>query len=358
MKTGILLLLLAAAAPAADPQARNIILFLGDAAGLPTIHAASLYAGKPRQFFIHKMPHIALMDTSAAQQWVTDSAAGMTAIVTGRKTQNGVLSQSDTAVRGVKDGAPLKTILEYAEEHGLSTGAVSNSDMDSATPAACYAHVNDRRKRGEIFAEALSPRFGDGVDVIIGPGRAMILEATAKLGLDLVQALPAKNLPLYDSLNAVPRVARRAVVLFPNDAFDLAAATGKAIEILSRNAKGYFLMVESDTHTDDLVRGLKHMAELDQIIRQTAQRTKSDETLILFTADHSFGTRLRSGRRDEPLLPPTGDVKLGKNVLVDGGHTGEPVVVAAQGPGAQHVRGFIDNTDIFRIMMAAYGWKE
>ena len=73
------------------------------------------------------MPYVALVETSSASEWVTDSAAAMTAMVTGHKTHNGVLSQSDTAVRGVKDGEALKTILEHAEERGLSTGVVSNS---------------------------------------------------------------------------------------------------------------------------------------------------------------------------------------------------------------------------------------
>ena len=101
------------------PRAKNVILFLGDAGGIPTLHAASLYAyGEPRGLYIHRMPHVALAETSAASQWVTDSAAAMTAIVTGHKTHNGVLAQSDKAVRGRQDGAPLKTILEYAEEQG------------------------------------------------------------------------------------------------------------------------------------------------------------------------------------------------------------------------------------------------
>jgi alkaline phosphatase len=65
----------------------------------------------------------------------------MTAIVTGQKTHNGVISQSTAAERGIRDGEPLKMILEYAEERGLSTGVVSNSSMADATPAACYAHA-------------------------------------------------------------------------------------------------------------------------------------------------------------------------------------------------------------------------
>ena len=252
----VLFLLLIVTAFGAERRAKNIILFLGDAGGIPTLNAASNYGyNQPRKLFVQNMPHIALSETSSASDWVSDSAAGMTAIVTGNKTHNGVIAQSDAAVRGRKDGEPLKTILEYAEERGLSTGVVSNSSVASATPAACYAHVNDRRKIGEIFAQALSPRFGDGVDVIIGPGRAQILKATQALELDIMAALPAKGYKLCDSLDAIPRDARRVVALFDNDDFDLGVATQRAIEILSRNPKGFFLMVESDLHTDNMVRG-------------------------------------------------------------------------------------------------------
>jgi alkaline phosphatase len=149
--------------PSHETPARNVILFLGDAGGIPTLSAASIHAyNEPRRLFIHSMAHIALAETSSASQWVTDSAAGMTAIVTGRKTHNGVVAQSEAAVRGETDGEALKTILEYAEERGLSTGVVSNSSVLSATPAACYAHVNDRKRLAEIFVYLVKPRFGDG----------------------------------------------------------------------------------------------------------------------------------------------------------------------------------------------------
>ena len=349
---------------AAQGRAKNVILFLGDAGGIPTVNAASIYGySKPHQLFLQKMPHIALSETSSASQWVTDSAAGMTAIVTGHKTHNGVISQSDAAVRRVKDGTPLKTILEYAEEQGLSTGVVSNSSAASATPAACYAHVNDRRKEGEIFAQILEPRFGDGIDLILGAGQSRILDEMRKLGLDLEVAIKGKGYTFAKSLESVPSDARRIVVLFDSGNFDLGAATQRAIDILSRNPKGFFLMVESDVHTDNVIRGLERVVTFDRIIQQTAERMKSD-TLILFTADHSFDLRIHNGKKSEPLITasekvtPTDDVASIRfaNVRRDDDHTGEEVLVAAQGPGAQRVRGFLSNTDLFHIMMAAYGW--
>jgi alkaline phosphatase len=106
--------------------------------------------------------------------------------------------------------------------------------------------------------------------------------------------------------------------------------------------------------------------------------------LVIFTADHSFDLRVRAGNKGEPLLPPAPSAvptpvnghsaapvdeeakarKLAEekaaaekaNVRVFDGHTGEQVLVAAQGPGSARVRGFIQNTDVFRIMMAAFGW--
>ncbi len=367
MKRSIaLLLILTAPILTAERHARNIILFLGDAGGIPTINAASIHGyNQPRRLFIQNMPHIGLSETSTASEWVTDSAAGMTAIVTGRKTHNGVISQSDSAVRGQKDGEPLKTILEYAEEKGLSTGVVSNSAAASATPAACFAHANDRKKIGQIFAEVLSPRFGDGIDVIIGAGRTEILTATKALGVDIASAFPGKGYQLYDSLSAIAPDARRPVVLFDHGDFDLGEATQAAIRILSRNPRGFFLMVESDLHTDNLVQGLDRAVDFDRVIRETATR-HSDNTLILFTADHSYDLRVHDGNKGKPLLNSSEkqlktseaeSLRL-ENVRRDDDHTAEEVLVAAQGPGAERVRGLLSNTDLFHIMLAAWGWKD
>jgi alkaline phosphatase len=349
---------------AADPPARNIVLFLGDAGGIPTLNAASIHAHQaPQKLFVHRMPHIALAETSSASEWVTDSAAGMTAVVTGQKTHNGVLAQSAAAVRRKKDGEPLKTILEYAEERGLSTGVVSNSSVLSATPAALYAHVNDRKMDPEIFRQLLKPRFGDGVDVVIGAGRSAVLEAAKLSGLDAKAAIEKAGLGYYDTLDSIPPNARRAVVLFGSK-FDLEQATRAAIDVLSRNPRGFFLMVESDLHTEELLRGFDHTIQLDRAMRYAAGLLKGD-TLILFTADHSYDFRITDGSKTKPLLPPDlatdfGDDKDSirlESVRRDDDHTGEEVLVAAQGPGAERVRGFLSNTDLFRIMMDAFGWK-
>jgi alkaline phosphatase len=353
--------------PQAPPRAKAIILFLADAGGLSTINAASLHGfGEPRRLFVQRMPHIGLSETSSASQNVTDSAAGMTAIVTGQKTHNGVLSQSTSTVRGKQDGAPLKTILDYAEERGLSTGVISNDAVTGATPAALYAKVNDRGKTAEIFQQAFTPRYGDGVDVLIGAGRDAVAKALNTAGLDLETLGRDNGRPVLASVSEIPPRATRAIVVHANADFDLDEAVRAAHRILSRNPRGYFLMVESDTHTDQLRQGLDRMVEFNRVIERTAALVRRD-TLLLFTADHSFDLRIRGGLRGNALLEGLEEAEAKAKaekrrdiripaLRMDNGHTGEEVLAAAQGPGAERVRGFMSNTDLFGAMMRAYGW--
>ena len=146
--------------------------------------------------------------------------------------------------------------------------------------------------------------------------------------------------------------------------FDLQTAMDRTIRMLSRNPRGYFLMVEWDTHTDRIRRGLDNLVTLDRAIERTAN-TVGPDTLLLFTADHSFDLRLRGGTLGGEFLEgleaaeaesPKGPVRI-PTLRMDNGHTGEEVLAAAQGPGAERVRGYMPNTDLFRVMMAAYGWE-
>lgn len=346
----------ASLAQAADGRARNVILFLGDAGGVSTLTAAGIYAhDKPQGLFIHGMPHVALSDTSALDAWVTDSAAGMTAIVTGRKTNNGMLSQ-------LPDGQVLKTILEYAEEKGLATGVVTNRPVWDATPAACYAHEPSRKNAAEIFAQVFKPRHGDGVDVLIGKDRKRMFETVNKSGWDARAAIEKGGYTFFESpADLKPEVAR-AMSIYDGEDFAPAPVIDAVLQILSRNPRGYFLMVEWDMHTSPIERGLKRVQVMDELIRHVAG-TVSPDTLVLFAADHSFDLRVRAGKKGESFArqhaatkdapPPVRPV-----IAMENAHTGEDIVVAAQGPGAEQVRGFMPNTRIFHIMMSAYGWQE
>ena len=366
-KIAIALLLLLPVGLSAQTRATNVVLFVADAGGNSTIAAASLHAhGEPNRLFLQRMPSIALSDTTTASQIVSDSAAGMTAIVTGHKTHNGVVSQSASAVRGKQDGEPLKTIIEYAEERGLSTGIITNDALTGATPGALYAHVNDRSQTAAIFRQAFAPRYGDGVDVMIGAGRPAISKALAADGDDLDAIGRQHGRPILSSLSQIPQEAAQVIVVVERADFDFNDAVDAAHRILSRNPKGYVLMVEVDTHTDRVREGLDRMVAMDRVIAHTADLAGPD-TLLLFTADHSFDIQLRGGLLATPLLEGLEDAEAEAraetrrnirtpNIRMDNAHTGAPVIVTAQGPGAERVRGFMANTDLFGVMMQALGW--
>jgi alkaline phosphatase len=355
--------LLLFASPLAEAQrAHNVILFLGDAGGLPTLNAGGLYAtNKPLGLYLHTMPYVGLSETSALNAWVTDSANGMTALVTGHKTNNAALSVLPS-VAGAPP-TPLKTILEYAEERGLSTGVITNMPIYDATPAACYSHVEQRSDSASVIAQLFAPRFGDGPDIVIGNGRAEVERILGPQDGGIAGRFAKAK---YKFLNAprelTPDMKRAAALIDGND-FEPIPVVTSAIKSLSRNKKGYFLMVEWDMHTDVLRKGLQHVREMDEMIRQVAKLVGPD-TLILFTADHSFGLRLRGGAKSTPYadqLAASGFAQANTPenhlITVEDTHTGEEVIVAAKGPGADQVHGFIPNTRIFEIMMHAFGWQ-
>ncbi len=364
--TGLLLCVaLPGAAQTAPRRARNVILFLADAGGIPTLHAASLYGYQaPQKLHIQTWPHVGLSETSPTDGFVPDSANGMTAIVTGVKTVNGSISQGPDAVRNRKDGRTLKTVLEYAEEQGLRTGVVTDQPVTDATPAACYAHSNERSKWGEIFPQAFEPRFGDGVDVLIGAGRVEIETQLRARGSSFEALSASSKRAIYPTLEEAKSENDRLVVVAQR--IDVRAAALRALDELKKGPKGYFLMVEWDAHTPDPKAGLDRVVAFDKLVKEIQSRVDLSDTLLLFTADHSFALRVKGGGPNDPLLAGYEEWKAAaakgqpgrlKNILVDDSHTGEEVAAIAIGAGSERVSGFFPNTRLFHVMMDAWGFK-
>lgn len=347
-----------------DTKARNVIVFLADAGGVSTLNGASLMAyGEPLKLRIQQWPNLGLSETSPVDNFVSDSANGMSSIMTGVKTRNGVISQGPDTVRGKVDGTPTKTVLEYAEERGLMTGVVSSQSIADATPAATYAHSNDRGKQGEIFAQIFSPRFGDGVDVVYGAGRNKIGGMLAQMGTSFDALAEAHDRPIYADLATAATDNNRPIVVA--DKMDVHAATLRALDLLEASETGYLLVVEWDAHTDDPRDGLQNVADFDRLMAEVEQRVDLDDTLLLFTADHSFGLQVDGGKRGEKLLAgydawkasgDEGDVVRLDDVLVNTSHTAEEVPALAIGAGSEKVRGYFPNTHLFDVMMDAFGW--
>jgi alkaline phosphatase len=356
--TGLMLIVAATAAPA-YPQAKNIILFIGDGAGISSLNAASIYGyGKPQALYIQKMPQVALADTSTAREWVTDGAACASAWATGRKGRNGVVSMSPDAEKDVKDGEIYKTVMEYAMEQGLATGVISNDGVAGAAVAAFYAHHNNRGKAGEIFQQALNPKFGKGPDVIIGTGRKQITDQTTALGHNLAADIKARGYTYLDSVDGLSKLdpsVDRVIALTDDGEFDFDRAVQQAVARLSKNPKGFILVAHSDCHTGKTRTSLQRLIDLDKAVATEGERLRNN-TMILFTADHSYDLRIKG----EALTETSRDSdhkKIISIVSLEDEHTAEEVPFLGMGPGSERISGFMANTDVFKIMMGNFGWN-
>ena len=358
--TVFLLSAIALAGGSAFGQSKNVILFIGDGAGISSLNAASIVGyGQSQALYLQRMPHLGLADTSTAKEWVTDAAACASAWATGHKGRNGVVSMSPDAERDVRDGESYKTVMEFAMENGLSTGVISNDGVAGAAVAAFYAHHNNRGKAGEIFEQALKPKFGNGPDVIIGTGRKQIAEQAAALGHNLDKEIKARGYAYVDSMQnlaALDHGKDRVIALFDDSEFDFTEAVRQAVARLSRNPKGYLLVAHSDCHTGKTRTSLSRLIALDKAVAATAEPAKQN-TLILFTADHSYDLRIKGETLDE-TSKAYDHTKVGTAVSLEDEHTAEEVPLLAEGHGSERVHGFVSNTDIFHILMAGLGFEQ
>ncbi|MBI4055314.1 MAG: alkaline phosphatase [Elusimicrobia bacterium] len=347
--------------------AKNVILFIGDGMGPAVLTATRLYhKGAAGSLILDSLPYVAITKTYSADNRVTDSAAGATAIATGQKTKNNALSQDVTSIPGKKNGKNLKTIAEIAREMGKAVGIVTTTRITHATPAAFYAHVHHREQENEIARQLLESAF----DLFLGGGlkkfNSEALQANKKFTVVYTrQELFQKGL----------RTERPLLGLFQPDHLTymadrdvshrsqptLSDLTSFALQKLSQNEKGYFLMVEGGridlAEHENLARhAISETLELDHAVRTAIRLARLKETLLLVTADHETGGLAINGypSHDEDLLPylsfATGPQSPVKKEFAD--HTGVDIHTYAIGKGARRIHGTLDNTELFEIM-----WK-
>ncbi len=333
-----------------DDTPRSIILFIGDGMGVAHVTAARITRGS---LHLDRFRTAGIVTTHAENRLITDSAAGATAMATGYKTCNGAISVSSRH-------EPLKTVLEYAEEAGKSTGLVATCSITDATPAVFAAHVMDRHMQNDIAAQMAA----SGVDVLIGGGLAYFVPRDDALSRrvderNLLEELRAHMDVVLSigELRALGNVERFAAFLAPSDPpgagereYTLAELTEKAIEALSHNEEGFFLMVEGSQ-----IDWAAHDREGDGVITETIDfdravgvgmdfAERDGGTLVIVTADHETGGfAVHDGSIADSTVTQTG--------FTCGNHTAEMVPIFVYGPGAAAFGGIIDNTDIGRVMI-------
>lgn len=308
---------------AAPGPGRGVILLLGDGMGVASVTAARIHegalAGLPRpgtaRLAMDAAPRAALVHTWSEDSMVTDSAAAMTALLTGFKVPNHVICARKNAAGGIDS---LRTVLEIAIAHGLSTGIVTTTTITHATPAGCYAHTLDRGDEAGIALALVpgsgNPALGSGVDVLLGGGSRWFLPAhrggdgERTDGRDLIREMEGAGYRVVRDASgleqAVADEVPKVMGLFSSShmAFEadreakapgqpsLAAMAEAAVAILSRNPRGFFLLVEGGRidhalHNDNGYKAVTDVLAFDRALAAVREGAP-DGSLILVTADH------------------------------------------------------------------------
>jgi alkaline phosphatase len=327
---------------------KNVILMIGDGMGTAQVFAGITANGG--HLFLDNFKVAGFSRTQSADNYITDSAAGGTALSTGQKTYNGAIG-----VNANKE--PIKTILEMAEEKGRSTGLVSTSAITHATPASFIAHQGSRSSYEDIAADFMKT----DIEVFIGGGYKHFAER--KDGRDLTKDLQAKGYQVLRNMDEIAKVksGKLAGLVAPEHTGRVAerkdmlpVATQTAINILNTGKKGFFLMVEGSqidmgAHANNTVYVVEDMLDFDRAIGRALEFAASNgETLIVVTADHETGGMTLVG----------GNMKTGlvKGAYTTGNHTAVMVPVFAYGPGAELFGGIQENTDIPKKIMQLMGF--
>lgn len=343
MKRTVLILCLFATATvfAGNPVPKNIILFIGDGMGLPQVTAAKVVKGKLE---MERCPATGFCTTWSASALVTDSAAAATALSTGVKTRNGALGVTP-------DGAPLKNVIEIAGKKGKATGVAVVCSLTHATPAGFIVHVPSRKQDIEIAkqiaASDVDVLFGGGLDYFNPTNDPCLPELQKKMTVALTA----------EEFRGLGTPEKAAAILYPEHppyaagrAVTLKELTQKAIEILSQDQDGFFLMVEGSQidwagHKRDGTNIVYETVDFDDAVGAGLDfAEKNGETLVIITADHETGG----------FAVLDGSVKnqtVNKTGFVHGDHTAAMVPFFATGPGSELFHGIIDNTDIGQAMI-------
>ncbi|UCC97853.1 MAG: alkaline phosphatase, partial [Phycisphaerales bacterium] len=273
-------------------QPKYVIFLIGDGMGPEQVKAAGMYAyGAPGTLSFEMFPFSGELTNYAAGGGIPDSAAAGTALATGVKVNNGVISM---AIPG--DGSELETLLEYYKALGKSTGLVSTKFITDATPAAFGAHEPSRQnvvQIGEDYRTQARPNV-----ILGGGGNGMNIQEFEAAGYtvvtdrDSMQALDTENidmvcgqfgggnLPFETDLGSLPHLSEMAET---------------ALHILDNDPDGFFVMIEGaqiDTasHSNLTANMVLETVEFNNAVQVAIDWAQGrTDTLIIVTADHETG---------------------------------------------------------------------
>ncbi|HHT43519.1 MAG TPA: alkaline phosphatase [Firmicutes bacterium] len=349
----LILAVLWTAGAAAETPVKNVILLIGDGMGINHITAArlSLAEGAYSVLNLDTMPYTGFSLNFADNNLVTDSAAAATALATGFRTETGRLAT-------LPDGTPLESIMLRAKAEGLSTGIVSTVKITDATPAAFLVNADSRTFERDVAAAILETEtdvfLGGGADAFgINPftkqpkSNALIHRALEKgytfvsdreglLNLEITPGLKLIGLFIGGDMSF-------ELTRLPTEP-SLMEMTERALEVVSQNPRGFFLMVEGAridraSHTQSAKEMVGELLMFDQVVGLALEFAKDNPgTLVVVTADHETGgLAITSGH-------PSGETV--NYHWASTGHTAAVVPIYAYGPGAERFSGTLPITEI------------
>ena len=323
-------------------KAKNIILAIGDGVGPNQITLSRIaIGGLDFRLFIDQMPYHGTSLTHSYDNAYTDSAAAATAWSTGFKTKTRYLSLNP-------DKKILETVVELLNKKGYASGVVATSSVTHATPAALYAHIDNRYEYKEIANQLIN----SSIHIALGGGKKFFdlnkindthHVLTSKESLQLNFDYSKKLIGLFDD-SGIER---------SNEKPTQRQMTNFALKHLNKQCDGFFLMTEGSQidwagHDNDANKMIEEFRDFDLTIKDLIKFVnKNNDTLLIITSDHETGGL--------QILKQDND-----NVIIQWGtgrHTSTPVGVHAYGPGAELFQGLMDNTDIHYKMLEAIDYK-
>jgi alkaline phosphatase len=345
-------------------KAKNIIFVLGDGMGVSTLTAARIYAGQQQGLLgeefalsFEAFPYSALIKTYNVDLQTPDSAGTMSALMTGVKTDEGIISLPDSVQRGDCSTLPkeiLPTFIDLAKAKGKSTAMITTARVTHATPATTYAHSVDRnwesdeaipQAEKELGCTDIASQYVDNekrsLDILFGGGRRHFLPKEdggkrsdhrnlisewQQRGEYVANVAQLKILQKMADLTATGELVvndtKPWLGLFsashmdyayqrPSEQPSLQQMTEVALARLQQNKQGYALVIEAGRidhghHDGTAYKALTETQELHETVAWLLTQVDIQETLIIVTADHSHTLTLAGyATRGNPIL---GDV--------------------------------------------------
>ena len=328
-----------------NKKPKNIILLIGDGMGLTQIYSG--YTANKGQLSLFNIPTQGFSITRSFDSYITDSAAGATAMATGHKTNNRFISVDENE-------KPLELITQQLARKNFKTAIISAGNITDATPAAFYAHQPERS-----YNEAIAYDFlANPSDILIGGGRNEFM--ARKDGKDLSKLLIAKGYTFSDKFSSLDTIKNSKIVLVDDSAVVsmkngrgdfLVKSLAKATSVFSKTKNPFFIMAEGAQidyggHTNNVEYVVREMLDFDKLVGQAMEFVdKNPETLLIVTADHETGG----------LSLIDGSITKGyvQGSFSTNDHTAVPVPVFAYGPGSQNFSGVYQNVEIYTKIVEA-----